>query len=325
MRGGVYSAMEVIYAAYGLQLVSSFPLPGMQPASASDGLPSLALSRMDPAELARAWSGASEPPEWRGRQGDGRELVIERGLAGDVLFSYGDLAQFRLDPTMRRLDCAARDAGLDWLRVLIGKVIPSISVMRGYEALHAASVDSPEGVVAIMAPSGAGKSTLALELLRRGWPLFADDVLALSQTEGTVSAHPGTPHMNVDQDRSESTDSQTLGATLGFLGGERWLAARSTTTQRRSVRMLCLLERGPDLALEIETLQPSPLLLAPYMLGLSSEPARRGSRFDLYADLMASATLVRLTAGLDYRPAQLADLVVQTLACEPGLLAGALR
>ena len=35
------------------------------------------------------------------------------------------------------------------------------------------------GVVAIMAPSGAGKSTLAAELMRRGWPLFADDVLVL--------------------------------------------------------------------------------------------------------------------------------------------------
>ena len=52
--------------------------------------------------------------------------------------------------------------------------------MLGHEALHAAALDSPDGVVAIMAPSGAGKSTLALELLRQGWPLFADDVLTLS-------------------------------------------------------------------------------------------------------------------------------------------------
>ena len=65
---------------------------------------------------------------------------------------------------MSRLDCAPCDSGLDWQRALISKVIPSISVMLGYEALHAATVESPQGVVAIMAPSGAGKSTLALEL-----------------------------------------------------------------------------------------------------------------------------------------------------------------
>ena len=102
-----------------------------------------------------------------------------------------------LDPGMRRLDCAPVQPGLAWQRALVTEVLPAISVMRGDEALHAAAVDSPDGVVAIMAPSGAGKSTLAVELLRRGRPLFADDVLILEQIEGAVRAHPGSPHMNL--------------------------------------------------------------------------------------------------------------------------------
>ena len=118
--------MEVIYAAYGLRLVSSFPLPGMRTASpASDGLRVLKLTLLDETQFERAWSGAGGPPEWRGRQGDGRELTIERGKAGDALFSYGELARFRLDPPMRRLRCLPNDTGLDWLRVLMSKVIPS--------------------------------------------------------------------------------------------------------------------------------------------------------------------------------------------------------
>lgn len=312
--------MEVIYAAYGLQLHSSFQLPGMQPARACEDLPALSLSLLDPAELARAWSGAREPPEWRGRQGDGRELVIERGLAGDVLFSYGDVARFRLDAELRHLACAPRVPGLDSLRVLIGKVIPSISVMRGYEALHAAAVDSPDGVVAIMAPSGSGKSTLALELVRRGSPLFADDVLALSSADGVVDAHPGTAHMNLALD---ARDCEKLGETLGILAGERWLAASSTTAERRPLRMLCLLERGAAQALAIEPLQQNPLLLAPYMLGLSTDPGRRRSRFGLYSDLIASVKFVRVTGGLADRPDQLADLIEQSLAREPELVVGA--
>lgn len=317
--------MEVIYAAYGLRLSSSFPLPGMRPATpASDGLPALELALSDLTQFERVWTGASGAPEWRGRQGDGRELAIERGIGGDVLFSYDDTARFRLDPQKRRLDCLPHDWGLDWQRVLIGKVLPSISVMLGHEALHAAALDSPEGVVAIMAPSGAGKSTLALELLRHGWPLFADDVLTLDRCEGRVSAHPGTPHMNLAQERAEG-DTQTLGETLGVVGGERWLAVTSATTRRRPVRMLCLLERGPGLALEIERLEPSPLPLAPYMLGLSSDPARRRERFELYADLTASAALVRLTGGAEDRPRELADLLVQSLAAALEPIAGVLR
>ena len=319
--------MEMLCAAYGLRLCCSFPLPGMRAAThAIDDLPPLTLALCDPAELERMWSGASGAPEWRGRQGDGRDLTIERGSAGDLLFAYGELARFRLDPDMRRLDCAPSDASsLDWQRVLIGKVVPSISVMLGYEALHAAAVDSPDGVVAIMAPSGSGKSTLALELLRRGWPLFADDVLTLSEAGGAISAHPGTPHMNLDQSLPETIDPQTLGDTLGILAGERWLTVTSTTSETRPVRMLCLLERRLDLALEVHALPASPRLLAPYMLGLSSDPERQRSRFCLYADLMASATLVRLTAGLEHRPGQLADLVERSLAHQPELTAGAIR
>jgi hypothetical protein len=331
--------MYARHVAYGLDLCCSFPLPGMR-AAAGDELPRLVLELLAPAELQDAWSGSDQPPEWRGRLGDGLDLAIERGGAGDLRFSYGarapsadDLARFRLHPGMRRLDCAPTRPGLDWQRALIGKVLPAISVMRGYEALHAAAVDAPAGVVAIMAPSGAGKSTLAVELLRRGWPLFADDQLTLDHVEGAVRAHPGTPHMNLAEslpdaiDRAESlpdaVDPRTLGVTLGILAGERWLAAHKAEQRPRPVRILCQLERGPGLRLETHTLPANPLPLAPYMLGLSTDAERQRRRFDLYADLMESATLVRLTAGLEHRPEQLADLLEGTLVGQPELAAGA--
>jgi hypothetical protein len=324
-QAGVYPAMETLYAAYGLRLASSFPLPGMGSATETcDGLPTITLALRDEAELSHAWRAASGSPEWRGRQGDGRELVIERGSAGDVLFRYGELARFRLDAQMRRLDCAPSGEGLHWQRALIGKVIPSVSVMLGYEGLHAAAVDSPEGVVAIMGASGAGKSTLALELLGRGWPLFADDVLTLSRADDAVVAHPGTPHMNLDESLPAAIDPEMLGETLGMLAGERWLVAHSTARQTRPVRILCLLERGPGHALGIQTLSASPLALAPYMLGLSRDSERERSRFDLYADLTGSATLVSLTAGPEHLPAQLADLLEQALARKPEPIAGAI-
>jgi hypothetical protein len=310
--------MEKHYAAYGLNLDCSFELAGMDAVTQVDNdLPTMALVLRGPSELAAEWSGAEGPPRWRGRLGDGLDLTLEEGVAGDLLFSYGERARLRLDRDKHRLECAPTHDGLDWQRAMIGKVLPAISVMLGYEALHGAVVDSPEGVVAIMAPSGAGKSTLALELLGRGWPLFADDVLILEDSDGIVRAHPGTPHMNVAETLPGTVDPQALGDTLGMLAGERWLTARQTTGRPRPVRMLCMLQRSPELASEARTLTSSPLPLAPYMLGLSSDPARQRSRFALYADLMESTPLVRLTADLTPGPAQLADMLEEALAHQP--------
>jgi hypothetical protein len=307
--------MQSSYQAYGLRLRSDFPLPGMTPHPA-DGLPLLQLDLRTPAELTNLWSGAPGEPTWTGTLGDGQPLTIEHGLDGDVLFTYGERARFRLDATMTRLHCAPSLAGPDWQRALIGKVLPTIGVIRGYETLHAGVVDSPEGIVAIAAPSGTGKSTLLVELLRRGWPLFADDALTLDDDDGTVLGHPGTPHMNVDLELPDNIDPDRIGRTLHVLSGERWITAHATVSQTRPVRMICLLERRAGLALDSRTLPSNPLLLAPYMLGLASDAERERKRFGLYADLMESAVLVRLTAGSEHRPGQIADTLERALANE---------
>jgi hypothetical protein len=185
--------------------------------------------------------------------------------------------------------------------------------MRGYEALHAAAVTAPEdGVVAIMAPSGTGKSTLAIELLSRGWALFTDDVLILEGSDGGVLAQPGSPHMNLPA-TSDALDQESLGDTLAILAGERWLAARNTTTQPQPLRLLCLLERREGLAGAGHAVAPSPLPLAPYMLGLAGDATRERSRFSLYADLTATTPIVRLTSGLGEGPEMLADLLEHAL------------
>ncbi|HEX5852909.1 MAG TPA: hypothetical protein VFY36_07450 [Solirubrobacteraceae bacterium] len=318
--------METRYAAYGLNLSCSFQLVGMRATAQIDNdLPSLALALREPSEIDHEWSGSTGPPQWRGRLGDGLDLTIETGATGEVLFAYGDRARFRLHRDMSQLDCAPAHEGLDWQRALIGKVIPAISVMLGYEALHGAVVDSPDGVVAIMAPSGSGKSTLAIELLGRGWPLFADDVLILEDSHGTVRAHAGTPHMNIAEPPPGTLDPQTLGDTLGILAGERWLAAGKTTMRPRPVRMLCVLQRGAELTTQTRTLTSNPLSLAPYMLGLSTDPERQRSRFSLYADLMDSTALVQITADLAQRPTQIADLLEDALESSPELSTSGVR
>jgi hypothetical protein len=317
--------MHARHVAYGLDLHTSFPLLGMR-AGCGDGLPSLTLELLAPAELESAWSGQESPPEWTGRLGDGCSLTIERGVCGDVLFTYGDRARdrarFRLDPAQERLECAPLRTGLHWQQVLLGRVLPNVALLRGYEALHASAVDSPEGVVAVAGPSGIGKTTLALELVGRGWPLFADDVLTLGDGPEGVLGHPGSPHMNVAEPPHGTIVPELLGVTLGRLAGERWIAVHASAERPRPVRMICLLERGPGRTLESRIVPSNPLPLAPYMLGLADGTGRARRRFARYADLMGTATLTQLTCGSAERPATVADLIEQALADTRALAVG---
>lgn len=300
---------------HGLALAMDFDLPGIDrtrltvPARAD-----LTMRATSREQIRAAWSGPGERAPWSGRQGDGADLVIEWGRDGETLFRYGGSAQFLLDRSLSRLDCQASDAGPGWQRVLIGKVVPAIAVMRGFEALHAAALDTGGGgVVAIMAPSGGGKSTLTAALIGRGWSLFADDQLTLSRVSGRVLAHPGSAHMNIAGDHPPSISPCALGEHLATVAGEQWLSVRDACESPRAVRLLCLLERAPGLTLESEPLTPSPLPLSPYVLGLEDDEQRLRERFLLYADLTASAQIVRVTAGPEHSPRELARLVEAAL------------
>jgi hypothetical protein len=309
------------HVAYGLDLHASFPLIGMRTGDGR-GLPSLALELLTPDELEDRWSGREGPPEWIGRLGDGCTLTVERGVCGDMLFTYGDRARFRLDASRERLECVPLCAGLHWQQTLLGRVLPDVALLRGYEALHACAVDSPEGVVAVAGPSGMGKTTLALELMGRGWPLVADDVLTLGDGPEGVVGYPGSPHVNVAESSPGAAASEQLGATLGRLAGERWIAVHTAAERPRPVRMICLLERGPDCTLESRLLPSNPLPLVPYMLGLADGVERARHRFTYYGDLVDTATLLALTCASADPPRAVADLIEQALTRERTLSVG---
>jgi hypothetical protein len=307
--------MDRGYSAFGQALRSSFSLAAMSQVE-TEGLPSLALGLETPAELQEAWSGPRSPKPWRGRLGDGHELTIEWGQAGDLLFGYSGGARYRLDPTRAELGCAPEEpASVEWQRVLLSRVLPNVSLARGREALHACSVQTPGGVVAIAAPSGTGKSTLAVELMGRGARLFADDVLVLGRQGGEVEGHPGSPHVTLGPEAVRTLPPEQLGPVLASFSGEQWLEARHASNEACRVAAIVLLERAPGLTLRAEALSPSPLALAPHMLGLpDDESGREAGRFALYSDLVESATLLRLSADISDRPADLADTLEEALA-----------
>jgi hypothetical protein len=271
-----------------LNLLGTLELPGLQEAVA--GLPELQLRVVRAEELEAAWSGAATPGSWRGTLRDGAELTIRWGRDGDLLFGYGDESRYLLDAAAERLLCApAEPASLGWQRVLLSRVLPVVAIARGYEALHAAAVQTPAGVVAIVGASGAGKSTLAAELVRRGHLLVGDDVLVVGRGEDGVLAFPGGAHLSLEPGAEAGIEVEVLGE----LGGKVWAVAAESASEPASVAAVVLLDRGEG-PVEVQELPASPLTLAPFMLGLPDEEGRDGGRFGLYADLVDAGRLLRL-------------------------------
>ena len=58
------------------------------------------------------------------------------------------------------------------------RVLPMVLQVSGRELLHASALRLPAGVIALCADSGTGKSTIAFGLNSRGYPLWADDLVA---------------------------------------------------------------------------------------------------------------------------------------------------
>jgi hypothetical protein len=280
------------FTAFGLRIRAGFSLPGLRPAAADAGdLPRVDLQLETPRQLEERWSGAASNGAWRGRLAEGQELTIAWGRERDLLFRYGDRARFLLSAGRGRLSCAPADfAAPAWRRTLISRILPNIAIARGYEALHASAVLTELGVVAVAAPSGTGKSTLARELERRGWPLFADDTVVLGRAGRRVEAHP---------------------------------AVKDEVVRPDSVAAALLLERTSGLPLRAAPLDPSPLALAPFMLGLPDDDGRDHSRFELYADLVAGGCrILRLTADPADPPGDLADTLEQALGLNAPVLSG---
>jgi hypothetical protein len=307
-------------SAFGLSIDAVVPLGPLAAAAPACVGHELALEWSSPERLAAAWSGPASPRPWRGRLGDGEELTIGWGLAGDLLFRYGELADFRLDRGRSRLECAPLDPEAPaWRRVLLTRVLPNVAIAAGFEALHASAIATEHGVLAFLGPSGAGKSTLALEFVRRGRALFADDTVALSRLGGAVEAHPAGPFMNLPP-----AAQPPLGAEdLGYLGGERWVAVAGAAASPAHVAAIVLLERRAREPLRARPARQTPLVLAPFMLGLPDEEGRDSARFSLYSDLIEDTRLLHLGAGLRDRPGDLADALEAALELSPGALLGA--
>jgi hypothetical protein len=122
------------------------------------------------------------------------------------------------------------------------RVLPMAVQVRGREVLHASAVRGPAGVVALCGITHSGKSTIAFGLSRRGYSLWADDMVAFEMSEHSAVAvslpfrprlrKPVTELFNV-----HTTDRAVSGCDLAPPG-----------THKGQLATVCILRKEPAAA-----------------------------------------------------------------------------
>jgi hypothetical protein len=194
--------MPFSYSVYGLRVKANLPIPGLPtcPSPPEDDVqfwlkstpPLPAKSHADAAEASyissyrdeqgepvlKAWSLVGGAYSYH-RYCDGMELVIDR--AGTQV--WADWPE----------SLTAEDAAV----YLLGPVLGFVLRLRGTTCLHASAVAFGEVAVALLGRAGAGKSTTAAAFAGMGHPILSDDVVALSERDGTLYVEPAYPHLRL--------------------------------------------------------------------------------------------------------------------------------
>ena len=302
-----------VFTAYGLRVQTGFEV-AVPTSSATSDPPDLQLRLAEPSEITDRWSLGFGGPAWHTTFPGGCYVCYQRGQAGDHLITFGRKASFHLSSNTQNLLCGPTDPDeLLWQRFLFDTVLHCVSLVRGFEGLHASAVDTEKGAIAFVAGPGGGKSMLAAQLVRRGYRLFADDVLAISRTAARLEAHAGPPLMTLPVDAATGL-GKVAGAVEVFSGeASSWVQIRDAGGPPRDLAAIFVLERREGGAPKAIPEARGPQRLLPHSLALTRDPARAMARYGLLRQLTAQVPLYRLQASADADPAAMADVVETTI------------
>jgi hypothetical protein len=290
-------------SAFGLEVDADFALPGARPGAPPEA--DLALRLVPQDEFLPL---IAEPRMLRLLASfDDCPYAMLEAPAGDALLCYGHRAFLHLSADRRLLRCAP--TALDdphWQRVLLDTVLWSVSLLRGFELLHASAVETPAGVIAFVAASGGGKSSLASEYLRRGASLFSDDIVALDERDGDVVGFPGPGVMNLPR---QFAPADVAARPIADFGDERWVELKSSATGARPLAAVVIVDRAPAHEAACSRVEATTLELLPHALGLPHLEQRVRRRFELFSRVAVTTPVLHLTADLSVPTGVLADLV----------------
>lgn len=169
------------YSAYGMRIHSQLPLP------------SPVCSPAPEADLVIRFGSIDGPLP--GVPGSRHML---RATPEELVCKFEDVGRFSVrggrEVVIEPADGSHAELLIAWVQ---GSIFSLVLHQRGYLALHASSVAINGRAVAFIGESGWGKSTTAAALHARGHRLLADDVVAVSFSNGKPSVVPGFQHLKL--------------------------------------------------------------------------------------------------------------------------------
>lgn len=173
------------YKAFGLQILSEFPLPELPRTDQPGMMGSVSVVH---GNLAERWEGIPK-------------ITPNLGAAeNEVMFLVKDTAIFSVQDGSSITVSPAPQAEADSIRLFIlGSCMGVLLMQKGILALHGSSLVLDNKAYALVGRSGAGKSTLASYLMDQGHSLVSDDVIPVLVHNGQPLAVPGYPQQKLWQ------------------------------------------------------------------------------------------------------------------------------
>jgi hypothetical protein len=200
------------YKAFGLEISSEIALPGMitgnEPVEGSAN-PDVVIT-----------SGKVDHSQVKGPEVEGTNYLVK---GSDVYLWWDDIGKVQISEGKQVIVEPIADLdGSDELNLipfLLGPVMSLMLHQRGFLVLHGSAVNIGSGAVAFLGHRGNGKSTTAIHLYVDGYPLVADDILAIQfDSNGLPVVYPGYPHVRLSEEAynqvKEHTDILTPIRTL---------------------------------------------------------------------------------------------------------------
>jgi hypothetical protein len=142
---------------------------------------------------ARILSNRSEPPG----SADPSFILTEHGEKEGYQLSYSDGTRFVVDSAAAQIWGTYQPplTAEDMATYLLGPVLGFVLRRRGTVCLHASGVEIRGQAVCFCGDAGYGKSTTAAALALRGFPVIAEDLVALQEGGAGFGAVPGYPRV----------------------------------------------------------------------------------------------------------------------------------
>lgn len=190
---------RTVYRLFGFTLASNFPFT--RHLSRGEGRPNLTFDYATVPPFLVRWNEIQ--PSYEVPCTVEGERCLVRGLYAEdcEAIRFSAVADFFLWRD-RIVACGAPGANLQLMEsIFLGIVTGLWLERRGVRMMHGAAVDVDGFAVAFLGPKGAGKSTLAAVMMRRGYPLVSDDILAIEHTEDGFVVQPGLPEIRLRSDQ----------------------------------------------------------------------------------------------------------------------------